>query len=147
MKHRQLLLNALTTLAQVIGSAATLFFLYRYLLRTIGIEQLGIWSLVLATTSVVTLANQGFSTSIVKFVAQYAARDSADDVSALLQTALISIGFALVVISIGLYPGARWILGIVLPQSRVAAAYAILPFAFASLWINILGGILQAGLA
>ena len=147
MNRKQILLNALTTLAQVIGSAATLFFLYRFLLRRIGIEQLGIWSLVLASTSVVTLANQGFSTSIVKFVAKYAAQENVDDVSLLLQTALISIGLALAVISIGLYPGARWVLGLVLPRSSVATAYAILPFAFASLWINILGGILQAGLA
>ena len=147
MKHRQILLNALTTFAQVIGSAATLFFLYRFLLRTIGIEQLGIWSLILATTSVVTLANQGFSTSIVKFVAQYATRGNPEDVSVLLQTALISIGPALAVISLGLYPGAQWILGFVLPRSSVAEAYAILPFAFVSLWINIVGGILQAGLA
>jgi O-antigen/teichoic acid export membrane protein len=147
MNRRQILLNALTSLAQVIGSAATLFFLYRFLIRSIGIEQLGIWSLILATTSVVTLANQGFSTSIVKFVAKYAARENAEDVSALLQTALISIGLALAVVSIGLYPGARWILGVVLPRTSIVAAYAILPFAFASLWINILGGILQAGLA
>jgi O-antigen/teichoic acid export membrane protein len=147
MNRRQILLNALTTLAQVIGSAATLFLLYGFLLRTIGIEQLGIWSLVLATTSVVTLANQGFSTSIVKFVAKYAAREDDEEVSALLQTALISIGLALAVISIGLYPSARWILGIVLSRSSVVTAYAILPFAFASLWTNILGGILQAGLA
>ncbi|HKV03873.1 MAG TPA: oligosaccharide flippase family protein [Candidatus Acidoferrales bacterium] len=146
MKPRQLLANASATFAQVIGSAAFLFFLYRFLLRTIGVERLGIWSLVLATTSVVTLANQGFATGIVKFVAKYAARENTEDVSALIQTAVISIGLALAVISAGLYPGARWILAIVLPEKSLAEALAILPLALVSLWVNIVEGVLQAGL-
>ena len=42
MKRRQVFLNAVTTLAQVIGNAGILFFLYRFLIREIGIERLGI---------------------------------------------------------------------------------------------------------
>lgn len=147
MKQKQIFWNAATTMAQVIGTAGALFVLYRFLIRTIGLERLGIWSLVLATTSVVTLANQGFSTSIVKFVAKYSARGQPEDVSVLIQTAVLSTGFALAVICIGLYPAAQWILKLVLPLSRIAEASAILPFAFVSLWINIVGGILLAGLA
>jgi O-antigen/teichoic acid export membrane protein len=146
MKRNQILLNALTTFAQVIGSAAMLFFLYRFLIRTIGIERMGIWSLVLATTSVVTLANQGFSTGIVKFVAKYVARQQTEEVSVLVQTAVISIGLALGLLSLVLYPGAKWILKFVLPQTALAEAYSILPYALISLWINVVGSILQAGL-
>ena len=147
LKRRQILLNAATTFAQVIGSAAILFFLYRFLIRSIGIERLGIWSLVLATTSIVTLANQGFSTSIVKFVAKYAARESAKDVSALLQTALIAVALAVAAISALLYPVAKWLLGNILPPASLAEAVAILPYAVASLWINLIVSVLQAGLA
>jgi O-antigen/teichoic acid export membrane protein len=141
------LLNAATTFAQVIGSAVALFFLYRFLIRTIGIEQLGIWSLVLATTSVVTLANQGFSASIVKFVAKYAAWNRSEDVSVLIQTAVISMGLALGVFALALYPGAKWILKSVIPAGLLGEALAILPYAFATLWLNVVGGIFLAGLA
>ncbi len=144
---RQIVLNAITTVGQTIVSAAVLFFLYRFLIRTIGIDRLGIWSLVLATTSMVTLANQGFGTSLLKFVAQYRARDRISDVSALMQTALISACAALAVVSVGLYPAAQWALHIVLPSSRFAEAHAILPLAFVSLWLNVLEGLLQAGFA
>jgi O-antigen/teichoic acid export membrane protein len=147
MKRRQILLNAATTFGQVIGSALALFFLYRFLIRTIGVERLGVWSLVLATTSVVTLANQGFSTSIVKFVAKYAARDETEDVSTLIQTAVISVAVGLAAISAALYPCAKWILRVVLPQARFAEASAILSLALLSLWIIVLTGTLQAGLA
>src|SRR3984885_272074 len=98
MKHKQIFWNAATTMIQVVGSAVTLFVLYRFLIRTIGVERLGIWSLVLATTSVVTLANQGFSTSIVKFVAKYAALDRVEDLSVLIQTAVISVGATLAMV-------------------------------------------------
>ncbi|HTZ75267.1 MAG TPA: lipopolysaccharide biosynthesis protein [Candidatus Aquilonibacter sp.] len=147
MNRRQILLNALSTIAQLIGNGALLFFLYRFLIREVGIERLGVWSLLLATTSLVTLANQGLSMSIVKFVAKYAARESPADVSLLVQTALITAGAILAVLSIGLYPGARWALSFVLPAARLAEGLAILPFALVSLWLNVLGTIAQAGLA
>ncbi len=147
MRQKQIFWNAATTIAQVIGTACALFVLYRFLIRSMGVERLGIWSLVLATTSVVTLANQGFSTSIVKFVAKYVAHGEAESVSVLIQTALLSTAAALTVLCIALYPAAHWILKLVLPAARLAEAYAILPYAFFSLWINIAGSILLAGLA
>lgn len=147
MMRRQIVANALTTFAQVIGSAATLFFLYRFLIRAVGLERLGIWSLVLATTSVVTLANQGYSTSIIKFVAKYAAREQPAEVSLLMQTALITIGLALALVSIALYPISRCILVIVLPHKSLAEALAILPLALVSLWLTIVEGVLQACLS
>jgi O-antigen/teichoic acid export membrane protein len=147
MKQKQIFRNALTTIGQVIGSAAALFILYRFLIRTIGVERLGIWSLVLATTSVVTLANQGFSTSVTKFVAKYVAQEKSARVSALIQTTLLAIGPALATICLALYPLALWILKLVLPHARLAEARAILPYAFLSLWINIVGSILLAGLS
>ena len=147
MKHKQIFWNAATTMLQVIGSAGSLFILYRFLIQTIGIEKLGIWSLVLATTSVVTLANQGFSTSIVKFVAKYAALNHEDKVCSLIETAILTVGGVLGILCVALYPVAHWGLKLILPAARLTEAAALLPFAFVSLWINILGSILLAGLA
>lgn len=146
-KHRRVLWNALSTCGQVLASAAVLFFLYRFLIRALGVERLGIWSLVLATTSIVVLANQGFSTSVVKFVAKYVARDSSRDVSLLIQTASISIGLAVAAISVALYPAGIEILKVILPRSALVEAIAILPWALASLWFNAVLGVFQAGLA
>lgn len=147
MRHRQIMLNALSTVAQLIGNAVVLFFLYRFLIRAVGIERLGVWSLLLATTSLVTLANQGLSMSIVKFVAKYAGRESTRDISLLLQTALITAGAILALVSIALFPAARWALTFLLPAARLPEALAILPFALVSLWFNVLGTVAQAGLA
>ena len=147
MKHKQILLNALTTFGQELASAGVLFLLYRFLIHAIGIERFGVWSLVLATTSVITLANQGFSTSIVKFVAKYAVHEKTEDISTLVQTALVSMGIALAIVSVGLYPAAKWILKLLLPAAMIAEAYPLLPFALLSLWLNVSGSILLAALA
>ncbi len=147
MNRRRIVLNALATIGQTLGSAAVLFFLYRFLIRAIGVERLGIWSLVLATTSVVWLANQGFSTSLVKFVAKYAAREQDNDVALLIQTAVLSIALGLAIVSIALYPGARSILRFVLPPKSFPEACAILPLALVSLWLTVIESILQAALA
>lgn len=147
MTSKQIFWNAATTIAQVIGSAVILFVLYRFLVRSIGVERLGIWSLVLATTSMVTLANQGFSTSIVKFVAKYAAKGERQTIAILIETAILTIAAPLTALCLALYPLAHWGLRIVLPAERVAEAASLLPYAFSSLWFSILGSILLAGLA
>src|ERR1700760_1393092 len=144
MKSRQILWNAATTIAQVVFSAACLFALYRFLVRSLGMEQLGVWSLVLATTSVVTLANQGFATSIVKFVAQYCARNAAEEACDVVETALITLAALLTVICATLYPVAHWLLRLVIHGTLLQRAYEILPYAVASLWINVVGSVLLA---
>lgn len=59
MQKRQVLINAIMSVVQIVLVSGVQFFLYRFLLKTIGVEQFGIWSLVLATTSVVNIANLG----------------------------------------------------------------------------------------
>lgn len=147
MMRRQVVANAATTVAQTLAGAITLFFLYRFLIRVIGLERLGIWSLVLATTSVMTLANQGFSTGIVRFAAQYAARDEERQLSLLMQTAVLTLGVAIGIICFGLYPISRSILVLVLPRQNLPEALSILPLALISLWLTVVQGAVQAGLA
>ena len=58
---------------QVIVTAATLFVLYRYLIHTLGVEALGIWSIVMASSTVLSVGELGLSDSIVKYMAKYLA--------------------------------------------------------------------------
>jgi len=146
MQKRQILINAIMSMAQVAMIGGILFVLYRFLLKTIGIEQLGIWSLVLATTAVTQIANLGLSGSVVKFVAKYVARGENENVSSVIQTAFLSVGiFVAIILMIG-YPIAKWILGLVILPESLPSALAILPYAFLALWIMIVTSIFQAGL-
>jgi len=146
MQKRQILINAIMSVVQIVVIGIILFILYRFLLNTIGVEQLGIWSIVLATTSVTQIANLGLSGSVVKFVAKYIARQENENVSGVIQTASLSVGaFVALILMIG-YPIAKWILGLVIPPESLPSALAILPYAFLALWTMVVTSIFQAGL-
>lgn len=146
MQKRQVLINAITSVVQVVVIGGVVFILYRFLLNTIGVEQLGIWSLVLATTAVTRIANFGLSGSVVKFVAKYVARRENENVSGVVQTAALSVAvFVGFILLIG-YPIAKWVLGLVIPDESLRVALSILPYAFLALWIMVIASVFQAGL-
>jgi O-antigen/teichoic acid export membrane protein len=89
---KKVLKNAVISVIQVIVTSITLFMLYRLLISTIGIARLGVWSAVLATTSVANIANFGLSGSVVKYIAKYIATGDEKKVTGVIETAAISIG-------------------------------------------------------
>lgn len=146
VQKRRVLINAIMSAVQILVISGVLFILYKFLLNTIGVQQLGIWALVLATTSVTQIANFGLSGSVVKFVAKYVARHENENVSGVIQTAALSAGaFVGLFLIIG-YPIAKWVLGLVIPYESLPSALTILPYAFLALWIMVITSIFQAGL-
>jgi len=146
MEKRQIFINAIMSVTQILVISVVLFILYKFLLNTIGVEQLGIWALVLATTAVTQIANLGFSGSVVKFVAKYIARGENENISGVIQTASLSVGVFVGVILMTCYPIAKRILGLVIPNESVPFALDVLPYAFLALWIMVITSIFQAGL-
>ena len=133
------------TIMQVVVSSVILFFLYRYLLHTIGVAKLGVWSVVMATASASRMSELGISGSVVKFVAKYRAHSDVLSVSEVVQTAAISTAVLLSVMLGLLYPIFSWLLKFVIPASDLAEGLAILPYTLISLWCIALGGGIPIG--
>lgn len=146
MQKRRLLINVISSIVQVIVMGGALFLLYRFLIQTIGVQQIGVWSVVLATTSTAQIANLGFTASVVKYVAKYLARDDQETVSDVIQTSVISIGLAIGLVLLLAYPLIGWVLNQVLPESGLQEALVVLPSALFSLWIIVLAGVFQSAL-
>ncbi len=146
MRKQQVIKNATVSVIQVVVTAAVLFLLYRFLLKSVGIEGLGIWSIVLSISSVASIADLGLSASGVKFVAKYLARGEGETVVDVIQTLAISVGVSMGVVILAAYPLVRWILGKVITGQQISEALAILPYALLSLWLLLLTSVLQAGL-
>lgn len=146
MKKRQILINAIASAVQIIAVSGVLFVLYKFLLNTIGIKQLGIWSLVFATTSLTQLANLGLSGSVVKFVAKYVARDEQQNIADVIQTAALSVAAFVGIVLLIAYPLVREILALVISDESLPLALSVLPYAFVGLWIIVITGVFQAGL-
>ncbi len=144
--RNRIVTNAATSVLQIAVAGATLFILYRFLLKILGPENLGIWSLVLATTSVTQAANLGFPGGSVRFVAKYRARGEDGPACGVVHTAAISIGAVLALaLTLG-YPVLRWILGLAVPSGARPVALELLPFSMASLWLASVASVFQGGL-
>ena len=146
MQKRQFLINSIMSVLQVITTGGVLFVLYRFLLNTIGVERLGIWSVVVAITSLANIGDFGLASSGVKFVAKYLARGEEDKVLGVIQTLAISICVLVGLVLLIVYPLSVWLLGIIVPSSSLGEALSILPYVLISLWITLISTVYQTGL-
>jgi len=130
---------------QVVVSGGVLFLLYRYLLETIGSEQVGIWAIVLATASASRISEMGFTASAVKYTAKYIARGEKYKASEVIQTTAITIGVVLACVLVGGYPLIVLLIEKIVPV-HTQSALAILPYALVSVWIGAVSGVFLSGL-
>lgn len=146
MAGRRLLINAGMSVVQVVAMGVLLWLLYRFLLRAIGVEMLGVWSLTFATAVVARAGEFGFSASVVKYVASYLARGDEARAALIIETAAISAGALTAVISLAAYPLVNWLLARLLDGASLAAAEALLPYMIAYLCMSVVTGVFQAAL-
>ncbi len=139
--RNKLVRNIFSAAGQMIVQSVMLLILYRYLIDRIGIDQLGIWSVVLATVSAARVSELGFGGSIIKFIAAYRAHGDDQAAAASLQTAAISVGALLAIITAIGYPLLLLALPYVLPAEGLDAGRVILPYGLASLWLTSVAGI------
>jgi O-antigen/teichoic acid export membrane protein len=77
-RSRAILKNTLSSYLRDLIDVATLIVLTPFLIRTLGRDGFGLWSLVWAFVSILTFLDLGFGTSVVKFVADARGRGDPD---------------------------------------------------------------------
>lgn len=144
MQKSKLFFNSIAAIGQVLIVGIVYLVLYRYLLVTLGIELLGVWSLIIASTSLALIANFGISTSIIKFVATYHARHDFESLKKLIFTASVFIIVTYSIISIVILIAGTYVLPHFIEAKYLPIALEILPFSLISLVINALGGVISS---
>ena len=143
---KRISINIISTILQVLVVGVVYLFLYKFLLESLGIEKLGVWSIILATSSIANLANFGITSGLVKFIADYNAQKNLKDIPKLIFTALVSIIILFLLIVIIIYFFSKVILGFVVEQKYLSLALEILPYSLLCLFINSVGGIFTSTL-
>lgn len=143
---RQIVINASSSAVQLGVSIVTLFILYRFLLDTVGAQGLGIWSLVIAASSVVQIANFGMSGSVVKHVADYDSQGDRPSVVSAIETAVISIAAIAFVFVLLSFPAAKYYIRFAFDDEATVRAMEILPPALAAFWVSLITGMYQGAL-
>jgi O-antigen/teichoic acid export membrane protein len=138
--------NAFSVFAQTVTLGIVWIILYRYIIDSIGIEKLGVWSIILATISTSRLSEIGFTASVTKLVANY--RSENDEVAAAhtLQTGAISLGVIVFAILSLIYPIFQYMMPVFLPKNSINDGLEILPYALISVWFSVISGIWMSGL-
>ena len=138
---KKIFLNAASAVLQVVTVGLMYFFLYKYLIKQIGVKQLGVWSLVVSSTSIANMANFGITSGLVKFVAEFVAKEKVDELKKLIFTALISIlMFFSIFVSIA-YLLLHFFIDKIIDKQYINLAIAMLPYALFCLVINEVSGV------
>ena len=138
--------NAVFAVLQVLVSSVILFLLYRFLLVQLGVEALGVWSLVIAATSLANVSNLGLAGGTVRFVSKYLALGDARSAGLAVETSTLSIAAAMGLVVLLLWLVIEWLLALVIPDEWLGQARQIVPFTLAALWLNSVGGAIHSGL-
>jgi O-antigen/teichoic acid export membrane protein len=138
--------NVVATVSQVVVSGLVFFVLYRYLYDRLGVEQIGVWSLVLAATSVSRIGDLGLSAGVVRFVAQALGRGDTRRAADVVQTVTLTLGVFMAILLVAGYPLFVLVLNYFLPSHGVLIALSILPYSLMSLWVMIIVSVFNGGL-
>ncbi len=138
--------NVKWALTQTVISGLTLFVLYRQLLEILGPEAIGIWSLIVALTSISRIGDLGLPGGVTRFVAQALAANDHDRASGIIQTSFLALtAAALALLTCG-YLLLPELLVYVLPSESMAQGVAVLPIVLASFLVTTISAIFHAGL-
>lgn len=139
--------NAIWNLAEVAGSSVVLFVLYKLILKHLGVSALGIWSLVLATTSLARVADLGAAGGLGRYVAlAHAKNEAGDDALSYVETALIANAGFYLLLGAALYYPAWWGLGLTTHGAATVEARSLLPFAIGSFVLQNVANVVTAAL-
>lgn len=140
-KKKLVVINVITSGGQVVFIGIVYFLLYRFLLARLGVELLGVWSVVLSTSSLANLANFGVADSVIRFVALYAGEGDKNKMHQLIFTASLFLCGLFLLIALIIFPFADVILKSVLPVKYLHEALLILPYSLACLVFNGINGV------
>ena len=138
---KRISINVVSTILQVIVVGFVYLFLYRFLLNSLGVEKLGVWAIILATSSIANLGNFGITSGLVKFIADYNAKEKTKEIPSLIFTALISIIILFLLLIVVIYFFSKIILGYIVETQHLSLALETLPYSLLCLFINAVGGI------
>ncbi|MEK6801193.1 MAG: oligosaccharide flippase family protein [Nitrospirota bacterium] len=131
---------------QVTVAGLVMLAMYRFLLGTIGVDKIGVWSLVLATTSVTRISELGLSGSVVKFSAKYLALHEEKRAAEVIETAASSVALILGLVLLLLYPALTLLIDYLVPANMLTDAQLVLPYAVMSLWLMVIATVFLSGL-
>jgi O-antigen/teichoic acid export membrane protein len=138
--------HAGSSLVQLLVSTISLFVLYRVVLGIFGPREFGVWSLVVAATSVVGLSNMGLTGAITKHVADSKAAGDPHRLAGLIETSVVSVALFSMLLALAGAPLMKLYFAATLSGGALQTAVAILPIALVAFCLSMITAIYQSAL-
>lgn len=146
MKKSKIHKNALFSIAQAIIVSISIFISYKYLIITLGAEKLGVWSLLLASVSILNIGNLGLSSTVVKYIAKYLVTNDSDKISKIIETSIITV-FSISILLLSLvFLLSKILLQLIVPAKYLILSLTLLPFSLINLFMILIMGIILSSL-
>lgn len=139
--NKQIINNSIFSAIQIVVVSISVFFLYKYIIEVLGIEKLGLWSLILSVTSLASIGNFGFTGSLVKFTAELSVGNNFKKINAILNSSIICVGIFLAVLFMLIYFLGYNFIGFFVDYKWISISRTLLSFALTSLYINIIASL------
>lgn len=133
--------NIFFSLAQIVITGVAYYFLYKYLLHSLGPELMGVWALVLSISSTANIANLGIGSGVVRFTAKFKGDNEVEKIDKLLYTSLIFLASVFFAIISLVYIIAPYWVNAVLDKRFYAHGMSIVPYSLLCLFLNALNSI------
>jgi O-antigen/teichoic acid export membrane protein len=131
--------NVIFAGSQIVLSGISLFVLYKILLVQIGIELIGVWSIVMAFSAFLRTGDFGFVGSIVKFVSENVTKGEMKKVENIISTSITSVSIILAILLIISYFVIPKFLPVFISKEYIDLALELFPYSLVSVWLAVLG--------
>lgn len=139
--RKRISINAISTFIQICISTVVVFFLYPFLLRQLGVERFGLWTLLLVIPTFSNLAQFGLTDTLVKFVAQYNAKNNIQRIEKLLHSSIWIILFILSLTCLIIIMARFQIIQLLgITQEYISEAIVLINYLIIFIFLNMIGG-------
>lgn len=138
--------NSIFSVVEVLVSGLGLFLIYRSVVAELGLAMLGVWSIVLATTSFGRMADLGIAAGLARFIATARGEGNLPRAGAYFWTGLASVTMLMAVVTLVAWLPLHAALAIALGGGQLEAARGLLPWALLTFWLLSINAALSASL-
>ena len=129
---------------QAVVTSLLLFILYKHLIQTLGMQQIGIWSVVVACTTAARIADMGFSATLTRSISMEMKICNYEHAAKIIDTSVISLAAIYIVAAPLAYVCLYFAFTKIFNDGDLITAKNLMPYAIASLWLNIIASTLSS---
>ena len=137
--NKQINYNSIISLCKLVIIAGLNLYLYKLISETLGVEQVGLWSIIISINSIANIGGNGISGALTKFVAKFDNYKKYKKLSNSVNFSLVVIFISLILISLLIFFGIKYLLVILnLDYANFNTIIELIPITLTSLYINVI---------